>query len=95
MARLLEAPHAGGKLFNIGSGRGVRISEVVETLLRVSGSSEAHVAYTSGGPVSAASRVLNCERLCRELGWVPPTSLKEGLRATLRWWQAPRTTWRR
>jgi nucleoside-diphosphate-sugar epimerase len=95
VARLLEAPAAGGRVFNIGSGRGVRVRDVVASVLRVAGCADARVVYTAAGPTSSAVRVLDCERLYGELAWTPPTSLEDGLRETLRWWRANRTTWRR
>ena len=95
VARLLETPGAAGRVFNVGSGRGVRVAEVVKALVRASDTPDVQVVYAAARPSSSPSRVLNCDRLVSELGWAPPTSLDAGLSATLRWWLANRTTWQR
>ena len=95
VVRLLEMPAAAGNVFNVGSGHGVRVGDVVDTLLRICDKTATSVIYAADEPRSVHSRVLNCDRLYRKVGWVPPTSLEDGLRATVRWWQANRTTWSR
>jgi nucleoside-diphosphate-sugar epimerase len=95
IARLLETEAIGGKVFNVGSGRGVAVGEVVTALLRVAGSQDTRVVYTASGPTSTRCRILNSDRLREVLHWVPMTSLEEGLRETLSWWRANGTTWPR
>jgi GDP-L-fucose synthase len=95
IARLLDAPAAAGAVFNVGSSRAVSVGEVVKTLLRVADYEEASVVYTASAPTSSRSRTLNCDRLYSELQWMPATSLEDGLRETLQWWRANRTTWQR
>lgn len=95
IVRLLEAPHAAGQVFNVGSGRGVSVGDVVKAVLRIADNEDVEVVYTAAGPSSARSRVLDCERLFTAVHWAPPTSLENGLRETLRWWRANRTTWQR
>ena len=95
VVRLLEAPDASGRVFNVGSGRGVRIGDVVATLLRVAGRPDLPVAWGASGPRSSPSRILDVSRLAQQLQWTPATSLEDGLRATLAWWQAHRATWQR
>ena len=95
IARLLEAEGTSGEVFNVGSGRGVSVGEVVKALLRVAGSEGTRVVYTDSEPTSTGCRILNSDRLSDVLHWVPMTSLEEGLRDTLSWWRANRTTWRR
>ena len=95
VVRLLETPDLGGQVFNVGTGRGIRVGDVVETIRRVAGCEQTRVVYTAAGPVSARSRVLNCDRLASILHWTPPTSLEAGLCQTLHWWQTHRATWPR
>ena len=95
IARLLALPQSGGQVFNVGSGHGVRVAEVVQTVLRAADYEDARVIYTSAGPASSPSRVLNCDHLFEALKWAPPTSLEDGVRETLRWWRGNRTTWQR
>jgi GDP-L-fucose synthase len=93
--RLLETPEASGQVFNVGSGRGVRVGDIVETVLRAADHDGARVVYTDTAPTSTPSRVLNCDRLFDALHWAPSTSVEDGIRETLRWWRANRTTWQR
>jgi GDP-L-fucose synthase len=95
IARLLELPGAAGRVFNVGSGRAVRVGDVVKTLVRAADTPDVQVVYAAAGPSSSPSRVLDCERLFSALNWAPPTSLERGLGETLRWWLANRTTWQR
>lgn len=95
VARLLETPETRGQVFNVGSGRGVRVGDVVEAVMRVADHQDARVVYTAAGPTSSRSRVLNTDHLAHALQWQPPTSLEDGLRQTLRWWRENRTTWKR
>jgi nucleoside-diphosphate-sugar epimerase len=95
IARLLEAPATNGQVFNVGSGRGLRVGDVVETLRRVAGCEHSRVVYTAAGPTSSRSRVLNCDRLFDTIRWLPSTSIEQGIRETLSWWRANRTTWPR
>lgn len=95
IVRLLEAPGTAGQVFNVGSGRGVRVGDVVESILRAAEYGDAKVAYTGGGPTSSRSRVLDTSLLARHLHWTPSTSLEDGLRATFHWWRANRATWQR
>lgn len=95
IARLLEAEETGGKVFNVGSGRGVSVGEVVKAVLKVADCEQTRVTYANHGPLSARCRVLNSDRLHEVLDWMPMTSLEKGLRETLSWWRANRTTWRR
>ena len=95
IARLLDAPNTGGRVFNVGTGRGVRVGEVVKALLQIADNQDVQVVYTAAGPTSSRSRILECDRLYTTLGWAPQTSLEDGLGDTLRWWIANRATWRR
>ena len=95
VARLLEAPGAAGKAFNLGSGRAVTVGDIVKAVLRAADKEDLQVVYTQAGPSSSPSRVLDCDRLYTELNWAPATSLEDGIRETWQWWQANRTTWPR
>jgi GDP-L-fucose synthase len=95
VARLTDTPDTGGQVFNVGTGRGVHVQEVVGTLLRVAGRPCTRVVYGGNGPTSARSRVLNTDRLADRLQWTPTTALEDGLRKTLNWWRENSTTWQR
>jgi GDP-L-fucose synthase len=95
VARLIETPETGGQVFNVGSGHGVRVGDVVNALIRVADQEQVRVVYGAAGPTSAPNRVLNVDRLAAGLQWTPTTSLEDGLRKTFDWWRENRTTWTR
>ena len=95
IARLLDAQTTAGEVFNVGSGRAVRVGDVVKALLAATDNGDRRVVYTATGPVSSPTRVLDCTRLQQTLGWAPRTTLETGLRETWRWWLANQTTWQR
>jgi nucleoside-diphosphate-sugar epimerase len=87
-ALLLAAtkPVPPGSIFNIGSGVGVPVKEVVERLLRLMGHPVKPLLgaipmrpdeiLTTSADISSARTVL---------GWQPRTSLEEGLRKSIAW----------
>lgn len=83
---ILAATASGGDtgLYNIGSGRGVSLTELVEAIAGVAGR-KLEVRYEESRPFDVPANVLDIGRAERELGWVPRTSLAEGLRRTWEW----------
>ncbi len=76
-----------GRYVNLGSGRGVSIRELVETLSRVTPFEYRFDATKSGG---FRKRVMDISLARRMLGYEPKTSLEEGLRMTWNWYQSNR-----
>lgn len=69
-------------VFNAGSGKRESIRDLVETCREVTGKDFVYTPERSGGfPV----RVLDISRAQQELGWLPATSLKDGIRSTWDW----------
>jgi len=95
IVRLLDQPGTGGEVFNVGSGRPVTVGDIVKAVLRAADNEDVRVVYTAAGPSSSPSRVLDCDRLYTRLNWTPATSLEDGIRETMSWWVANRTTWPR
>lgn len=75
-AALLRSP--GVSVFNIGSGRVVRVREVVEVAERVFGQAVA-VETTRGHPNEVSAVVADTSRARNELGWAPMYDLESGL----------------
>lgn len=79
-------PGVGGLAFNLGSGVGHAIAEVIETAIKVSGSAlrpDQDAARLR--PVELMELVVDARRARERLGWRAATPLEEGLRRT---WEA-------
>jgi CDP-glucose 4,6-dehydratase len=92
IADALDGP-ARGEAFNAGAGRPIAVREVVETLERVAGrplDARYEPGRTTPGEIDR-QYVDNAkiERLC---GWRPTVDLEEGLRRTLDWYAARRSS---
>jgi UDP-glucose 4-epimerase len=81
--RLAIASDACG-IFNIGSGQGMSLNELVKTLERLSGRT-AQVTFRAARSVDIAAVVLDHARAAAVLGWRPGVSLDDGLKQTLTW----------
>jgi GDP-L-fucose synthase len=72
---------------NLGSGIGVTIRELAETLCRVTG---VPYQFDKTRPTGYPKRVMDCTRARDWLGWQHSTSLVDGLSETWAWYQANR-----
>lgn len=73
---------------NIGTGIGTSIKELVETINAVTGYT-GKLNWNTDKPDGALKKVLDVTRMKQALdGWVPPTSLKDGLARTIAWYRA-------
>lgn len=84
-----SAPY--GKPFNAGTGVAVEIDEVVTTVLRLIGSNKA-VLSESDRLRPGGSEVMLLQAAAGALqtatGWQPKTTLVEGLKLTIAWWES-------
>jgi UDP-glucose 4-epimerase len=80
---LVESPLRGG-VFNIGSGIGTSISELIERLVRTTSVSPM-VEYADGRAYDVPANVLDIRLAEQALGWRPLISMEEGLRRTWDW----------
>lgn len=85
----------GFDVFNVGSGHGVTVGEVVGDVLNAAVHEQVQVHYASGSPTSARSRVLNCDKIEARTGWRAHTSLAQGVKLTVDWWTKNQFTWTR
>ena len=73
--------------FNIGSGIGYSIKDVVDTLIEIDGFSDARINYDPTKPTMIPIRLMNISKARTQLGYNPTTSLKDGLQRTLNWYR--------
>jgi len=76
------------KLFNIGSGRGLSLLDLIKTLDRVIGS-PLEVRFTPARPFDVPVNVLDNALARRELSWAPKIDIEEGIRRTMRYLSRP------
>ena len=82
----LERDEASGRVYNVGTGRSTPVLELAETVVRLAGSgSELRFEPARAGDARAAEA--DVRRAASELEWRAGTSLEDGLRETLAWWQ--------
>ena len=75
------------RVFNIGSGRGTSLNELL-ALLEATLDAPVARRYLPGRPFDVRENVLSCELARRELGWVANVSLDDGLSRTVVWQRA-------
>lgn len=76
----VEAP----RIFNIGSGRGVSLNELLQMLEWIAGRT-AQVTYTPARKADVPKIVLDISRIRTHLGWEPKISMEQGLQRTWEW----------
>ena len=82
------APGAIGEIINIGNGREYQISEVVETVLRLMNSSlKPKMGALDYRPGETWHFYCDNTKARKILGWQAKTSLEEGLKNTIAWFQ--------
>ncbi len=75
-------PPSTHRVFNLGSGAGVSVNELVELIARQVGS-DVKVEYEAGRAFDVPAIYLDVSRAAEELGWRPTTSLSDGIARTL------------
>lgn len=86
-AAALERPRAAGGVFNVGSGRGHTVIDVIRAIERELGTPIKRIRMPTRRTDVDAS-VLDVTKAGQELGWRPRTGFKEGLRRTIDWWRS-------
>jgi nucleoside-diphosphate-sugar epimerase len=86
-ANLLAANgnEAKGKIFNIGTGRYVRVNELWEKISRLAGHNF-KPKYEQGRPGDIRESVANIDRAQKVLGFEPEYSFEKGLKETFNWY---------
>jgi UDP-glucose 4-epimerase len=75
------------RIFNIGSGRGHSVREVIAAVEAALGA-PVPIEWRPGRAIDVPASVLSIGRARGFLDWAPKTEFAEGLRQTSRWWRA-------
>ena len=81
--------HGAPRVFNIGSGKGTSLNELVGEIGSLLGR-PVRVEHTASRPVDVPVNVLDSSLAARHLGWRASTPLGEGLRRTCEWLRTAR-----
>jgi UDP-glucose 4-epimerase len=73
-------------VFNISSGTGTSLNELVSLLGEILHRPIAH-HYLAGRPFDVPVNVLNNQLASQEMGWTPQVSLRDGISRTIQWMQ--------
>jgi len=74
----------GHRVFNVGSGRGVSVNELLDRISEIVGE-RPEVEYLPARALDVPASVLDVGRAERELEWKPRTDLPEGISRTWAW----------
>ena len=85
---LLLEEYDSPETINVGTGEDQSIREIAELVAKVVGY-EGEIAWDTSKPDGMPRKLLDVQRL-KALGWRPTTSLEDGLRETVAWYQAHR-----
>jgi UDP-glucose 4-epimerase len=80
----LDVPPGQRNVFNIGSGRGRSVRDILDACQEVSGS-KLIVERLPGRPIDAAANILDCSLARQTLGWEPTVRFDDGLIPTWHW----------
>jgi UDP-glucose 4-epimerase len=85
----LAARHQGApRVFNIGSGQGVSVNELISSIEVLLGRPVSR-RYLPGRPFDVPTNVLDTSLATDHLNWRPQHTFSDGLRRTLEWLQSP------
>ena len=77
---------------NIASGQPVTIREVLTKILQETGYEDAVVRYDASKPIMIPKRLIDVSRVREVSGWVPQTSLAQGIARTVKWYKSTYAT---
>jgi len=83
-----------GEVYNIGGGNERQNIEITKFILKEMGLSEDFIEPVKDRPGHDRRYSLDCSKV-KKLGWQPRTNFEEGLRQTIKWYQANQAWWKR
>src|SRR5215475_10201656 len=76
---------AEGQVYNVGTGRETTINQLAKTIITITGADVEPVYVDRRDIDNIRRRVVNIEKIRRELRWVPSVTIEQGLRRTYQW----------
>ncbi|MFY9556809.1 MAG: NAD-dependent epimerase/dehydratase family protein [Blastocatellia bacterium] len=79
------SPKADGQVYNVGTGREVTVNQLARLIIEITGAN-VEPAYIDRRDIdNIRRRVVNIEKIRRELRWIPTFTIEQGLRQTYQW----------
>jgi UDP-glucose 4-epimerase len=78
-AAVLGTPHTSSGIYNIGTGIGTSLNQLLAIVRRVSGR-DGSVSYDASRSFDVPYNVLDVSKIAQETGWLPRYSLEDGIR---------------
>ncbi|HLF85208.1 MAG TPA: NAD-dependent epimerase/dehydratase family protein [Blastocatellia bacterium] len=79
------SPKADGQVYNVGTGREVTVNQLARAIIDITGA-KVEPAYIDRRDIdNIRRRVVNIEKIRRELRWIPTFTVEQGLRRTYQW----------
>jgi GDP-L-fucose synthase len=76
---------------NIGYGKAMTIKEIVHTILKTVGYSDARILFNTSKPSAIPFRMVDISKARRVLGFEPTVSLEDGIKDTVDWYISTRS----
>ena len=79
------SPKADGQVYNVGTGREVTVNQLARAIIEITGA-RVEPTYVDRRDIdNIRRRVVNIEKIRRELRWLPNFTVEQGLRRTYQW----------
>jgi UDP-glucose 4-epimerase len=79
------SPKAEGQVYNVGTGRETTVNQLARQIIDIVGASVEPVYIDRRDIDNIRRRVVNIEKIRRELRWAPSVTIEQGLRRTYEW----------
>ena len=79
------SPKADGQVYNVGTGREVTVNQLARTIIEITGANVEPAFVDRRDIDNIRRRVVNIEKIRRELRWIPTFTVEQGLRRTYQW----------
>ena len=86
------SPRAIGQAYNVGTGRETSVNRLAALIAEITGSTATPTHVDRRDIDNIRRRVVNIEKIRRELRWIPSNTIEQGLKKTYEWLQERETT---